>query len=77
MVFGEHNILKLFRRLKPGVNPDLELHRALRSVGSSEVAALQGSDRGRTGRAALHPGDAAGLRRELRGRLGDGAGLGA
>ena len=46
VVFGEHSILKLFRRLKPGVNPDLELHRALRSVGSGEVAALQGAIEG-------------------------------
>ena len=46
VVFGEQTIMKLFRRLNPGVNPDLELHRALRSVGSSEVAALQGAVEG-------------------------------
>jgi maltokinase len=46
VVFGERSILKLFRRISPGVNPDLELHRALRSVGSSEVAALQGAIEG-------------------------------
>jgi maltokinase len=44
--WGEQSILKLFRRVLPGVNPDLELHRALRSVGSSEVAALQGAIEG-------------------------------
>jgi maltokinase len=44
--WGERSILKLFRRVLPGVNPDLELHRALRSVGSSEVAALQGAIEG-------------------------------
>ncbi|MGZ8750518.1 MAG: maltokinase N-terminal cap-like domain-containing protein [Pseudonocardia sp.] len=46
VVFGEQTIMKLFRRLNPGVNPDLELHRALRSVGSDEVAALQGAVEG-------------------------------
>ncbi|HLU56579.1 MAG TPA: aminoglycoside phosphotransferase [Pseudonocardia sp.] len=44
--WGEQSILKLFRRLQPGVNPDLELHRALRSVDSHEVAALQGAIEG-------------------------------
>jgi maltokinase len=46
LVFGETSILKLYRRISAGVNPDLELHRALRSVGSSEVAALQGAVEG-------------------------------
>ncbi|HEX5811484.1 MAG TPA: aminoglycoside phosphotransferase [Pseudonocardia sp.] len=49
VVFGERTIMKLFRRLNPGVNPDLELHRALRSVGSTEVAALQGAVEGTLG----------------------------
>jgi maltokinase len=44
--WGERSILKLFRRVLPGLNPDLELHRALRSVGSGEVAALQGAVEG-------------------------------
>jgi maltokinase len=44
--WGEQSILKLFRRVLPGVNPDLELHRALRSVDSREVAALQGAIEG-------------------------------
>ena len=46
VVYGEQSILKLFRRVAPGVNPDLELHRALRSVGSTQVAALQGAVEG-------------------------------
>ena len=46
VAWGEKAILKLFRRILPGVNPDLELHRALRSVGSQEVAALQGAIEG-------------------------------
>jgi maltokinase len=44
--WGEQSILKLFRRVQPGINPDLELHRALRSVGSVDVAALQGAIEG-------------------------------
>ncbi|MBN9097422.1 MAG: aminoglycoside phosphotransferase [Pseudonocardia sp.] len=44
--WGDRSILKLFRRVLPGVNPDLELHRALRSVNSNEVAALQGAVEG-------------------------------
>jgi maltokinase len=43
----ERSILKVFRRVLPGLNPDLELHRALRSVESNEVAALQGAIEGR------------------------------
>ena len=42
----DQSILKVFRRVLPGVNPDLELHRALRAVGSREVAALQGAIEG-------------------------------
>ncbi|MDN5858851.1 MAG: aminoglycoside phosphotransferase [Pseudonocardia sp.] len=44
--WGDHSLLKSFRLVQPGVNPDLEMHRALRSVGSSEVAALQGAVEG-------------------------------
>lgn len=46
VVFGDATILKLFRRVNPGVNPDVEVHRALRRVGSAEVAALQGAVEG-------------------------------
>jgi maltokinase len=44
--WGETSILKVFRRVVPGLNPDLELHRALRTVDSNEVAALQGAVEG-------------------------------
>ncbi len=44
--WGERSILKTFRRVTAGTNPDLELHRALRSVDSTEVAALQGAVEG-------------------------------
>ncbi|MDB1088287.1 maltokinase [Streptomyces sp. ACA25] len=37
VVYGEAHILKLFRRVSPGVNPDLELPLALASAGCSRV----------------------------------------
>jgi maltokinase len=46
VAYGDQSILKLFRRVAPGRNPDLELHRALRSVNSAQVAALQGAVEG-------------------------------
>jgi len=46
VVFGEKSILKLFRRVAAGGNPDLELHRALRAVDGTEVATLQGAVEG-------------------------------
>jgi maltokinase len=49
IVFGDELVLKLFRRVAPGVNPDLELHRALRGVGSNEVAELRGAIEGTLG----------------------------
>ena len=44
--YGESSIFKLFRHVAPGLNPDLELHRALRSAGSEQVATLQGAVEG-------------------------------
>jgi maltokinase len=38
LVFGEESILKVFRRLAPGPNPDLEVTTALHRLGSSQVA---------------------------------------
>jgi maltokinase len=38
VVFGDHYILKLFRKLVVGPNPDLTAHRALRSVGCEHIA---------------------------------------
>ncbi|MGK5637301.1 maltokinase N-terminal cap-like domain-containing protein [Streptomyces sp. URMC 126] len=39
VVYGDTYILKLFRRVSPGVNPDLELPRALARTGCSRVPA--------------------------------------
>jgi maltokinase len=38
IVYGEDYILKVFRRLQPGTNPDLEITRALADAGSTHVA---------------------------------------
>jgi maltokinase len=49
VVFGDELMFKLFRRVAPGVNPDLELHRALHSVHSQEVAGLRAAVEGTLG----------------------------
>ncbi len=38
LVYGEESILKVFRRLQPGPNPDLEVTTALAQLGSPHVA---------------------------------------
>jgi len=53
VMFGERLIMKLFRRLEDGVNPDLEMSRFLTDVGFPNVAPVAGAalyrrDRGRT-----------------------------
>jgi maltokinase len=42
VVYGEEYILKLFRRVQPGLNPDLEVTRALADADSPHVAAPLG-----------------------------------
>jgi maltokinase len=43
LVYGEAYILKVFRRVRSGLNPDLEVHRALASVGCKHIAAPLGA----------------------------------
>jgi maltokinase len=43
LVYGNQYILKLFRKLTPGENPDLMLHRALHEVDSEHIARPLGS----------------------------------
>ncbi|RIJ70819.1 aminoglycoside phosphotransferase [Nakamurella silvestris] len=43
VVFGDSSILKVFRRIEPGENPDLQVHRGLHTVGSTSVAAPLGA----------------------------------
>ena len=38
IVYGDSLILKMFRRLDPGINPDAEVHRALHAVGCEHIA---------------------------------------
>jgi maltokinase len=42
LVFGDQAILKVFRRLEPGLNPDIEIHHALTELGARHVARLLG-----------------------------------
>ncbi|MFT7836021.1 phosphotransferase [Saccharothrix sp. BKS2] len=60
VVLGERYVLKLFRRLAPGLNPDLEVHRALGLLGSEHVVPVLGAIEGeldgtRTTLGVLHP----------------------
>ena len=42
VAFGEDSLMKVFRKVTPGVNPDIAIHRVLTEAGSSHVAALYG-----------------------------------
>ena len=42
VAFGEDSLLKLFRKLTPGRNPDISVHEVLTRAGSDHVAALYG-----------------------------------
>lgn len=43
LVYGDQAILKVFRRLERGINPDIEIHAALGEFGATNVARLLGS----------------------------------
>jgi maltokinase len=42
LVFGDAVILKVFRKISPGLNPDIEIHSALARIGNQDVAPLLG-----------------------------------
>ena len=42
LIYGNEAILKLFRRLEPGLNPDVEVHAALRRTENEHIAPLLG-----------------------------------
>ena len=57
LVFGEESILKVFRRLSPGPNPDLEVTTALARLGSDAGRRAARLDRDQAGGRAHQPGD--------------------
>lgn len=42
LVFGDSAIMKVFRRIEPGLNPDIEIHDALSRLGDRHIARLLG-----------------------------------
>jgi maltokinase len=42
LIYGDQAILKVFRRLEPGLNPDVEIHDALRRANNPHIAPLLG-----------------------------------
>lgn len=42
VMFGEDALMKIFRKVTPGVNPDVQVHEVLTRTGSTHVAALYG-----------------------------------
>ncbi len=42
VMFGDDSLMKVFRRITPGTNPDISVHEVLTRAGSSHVAALYG-----------------------------------
>jgi maltokinase len=42
VAFGEDSLMKVFRKVTPGVNPDISIHEVLTRAGSEHVAALYG-----------------------------------
>jgi maltokinase len=42
IAFGQDSLLKIFRKVTPGLNPDVEIHAELTRSGSTHIAALYG-----------------------------------
>jgi maltokinase len=43
LIFGDSAIMKVFRRLESGVNPDIEIHAALGALGATHIARIYGA----------------------------------
>ena len=56
VAFGEDSVLKLFRKITPGANPDITTHEVLTRVGSEHVAQLYGWVEHGAGESVLHLG---------------------
>ncbi len=56
VMFGEDSLLKLFRKVTPGENPDITTHRVLTEAGSPHVAELYGWIEAGEGDETLHLG---------------------
>ena len=72
IVYGHSAILKVFRRLEPGPNPDAEIHRALHAVGSTHIAQPLGEIVGPVDGEETTLGAAHRVLRQQRRGLGDG-----
>jgi maltokinase len=56
VAYGEDAVFKVFRRITPGVNPDIEIHERLTRAGSTHIASLYGWVEHREGPTILHLG---------------------
>ncbi len=73
VAFGEDALMKVFRKVTPGVNPDIAIHEVLTEAGSDHVAALYGwleTDGADDGADAAPAGDAPAVPAHRQRRLG-------
>ena len=74
MVFGDRAIMKFFRRLQPGVNPDIEIQGELSKLGARNIARLLGAVELVVDGEPELAGHAAGVHDQRHRRLGAGEG---